>query len=116
MPSPDFAEALRAAGHHVVHVRELGMERAADSEVLDHARHDGRVLLSADTDFGTLLAQTAATRPSVVIFRRMTGRRPAAQAALLLANLAAIADALDEGSVVVIEEARLRVRALPIIE
>ena len=72
--------------------------------------------MSADTDFGTILAQSAAARPSVVIFRRSSGRRPTAQATLLLANLPAIADALDDGCVVVLEEARLRVRLLPIIK
>ena len=92
------------------------MQSAQDDAILAVAQAEDRVLVSADTDFGTLLARTSATRPSIVIFRRMTDRRPAAQAALLLANLAAIADALDEGSVVVIEQARLRVRALPIIE
>lgn len=114
--SPDFAAKLFEAGHDVVHLRDLGMERAGDPEVLHHARSEDRVLVSADTDFGTLLARSTATRPSVVIFRRATGRRPTAQARLLIANLPAIEEALDEGSVVVIEEARLRVRHLPIIE
>jgi predicted nuclease of predicted toxin-antitoxin system len=114
--SPDFAVVLAEAGHDVVHVRDLGMQRARDPEVLDLARRDDRVLVSADTDFGTLLAQGGATRPSVVIFRRATGRRPVAQARLLIANLPAMAEALDEGSVVVLEEARLRLRRLPIVE
>ncbi|MFP5318180.1 MAG: DUF5615 family PIN-like protein [Acidimicrobiia bacterium] len=76
--SPNFAVLLAEAGHDVVHVRELGMQRAGDPEVLDLARRDDRVLVSADTDFSTLLAQAGATRPSVVIFRRPTGRRPEA--------------------------------------
>ncbi|MGH9224291.1 MAG: DUF5615 family PIN-like protein [Acidimicrobiales bacterium] len=114
--SPDFAAALAAAGHDVVHVRDLGMVRAPDADVLALARTQDRTLLSADTDFGTILAQTSAVRPSVVIFRRMTRRRPSEQAALLLANLPAISGALDGGSVVVIEEGRMRVRTLPIVE
>jgi predicted nuclease of predicted toxin-antitoxin system len=114
--SADLAVALSAARHDVLHVRELGMQRAADQEVLDAARRDDRVLISADTDFGTILAQTAAAGPSLVVFRRTTSRRPAQQAALLLANLDEIAEALDEGSVVVIEETRIRVRRLPIVE
>jgi predicted nuclease of predicted toxin-antitoxin system len=114
--SPDFATALARHGHDVVHLRDLGMQRAPDTEVLQHTRNQDSVLVSADTDFGTILAHTSATRPSVVIFRRLTGRRPTEQAALLLANLPTIADALDNGSIVIIEEARIRVRALPIIE
>ncbi len=88
------------------------MQRAGDREVLDLARTEERVLLSADTDFGmtTILATTSARAPSV------TGRRPAQQAALLLANLAAIEDALDAGSVIVLEEGRMGVRRPPIVE
>jgi hypothetical protein len=74
---------LADAGHDVVHLCDLGMQRANDREVLDFARSQDRVLVSADTDFGTLLAQSAARRPSVIIFRRTTGRRATARAGLL---------------------------------
>lgn len=110
----DFAARLTAAGHDAVHVRELGMQRAKDPEVLEAARRDDRVLVSADTDFGMILARTGAARPSLVVFRRTSGRRAGDQAALLVANLPEISDALDAGSVVVLEEARIRVRRLPI--
>ncbi len=114
--SVDFASALTGAGHDVIHLRDLEMQRAKDPEVLDLARADQRVLVSADTDFGILLARTGATRPSVVLFRRTSGRHPSGQAALLLGNLAQITGALDAGSVAVLEETRLRVRRLPIVE
>ncbi len=114
--SADFASALTAAGHDVTHLRDLGMQRAKDPDVLDLARAEQRVLVSADTDFGTLLVRIGATRPSVILFRRTSGRRPSDQAALLLANLVQITDALEVGSIAVLEETRLRVRRLPIAE
>ena len=46
-----------------------------DRAVLDLARTERRVLLSVDADFGTLVARTGASSPSVILFRRSTGRR-----------------------------------------
>jgi len=79
------------------------------------ARGDNRVLISADTDFGTLLAKERAYRPSIVLIRRLAGRRAAEQAAIILANLDAVADDLDGGAVVVLTDEWVRVRRLPIV-
>jgi predicted nuclease of predicted toxin-antitoxin system len=51
--SAKLAEFLRGAGHDVVHVRDIGMGSATDTVVIDEARAQGRVPISADTDFGT---------------------------------------------------------------
>ena len=62
--SPLLADELKTAGHDAVHVRDYGLQRATDQVVLARARSDNRVLISADTDFGTLLAREGAGRPS----------------------------------------------------
>jgi predicted nuclease of predicted toxin-antitoxin system len=114
--SPTVADKLREAGHEALHVRELGMQASTDEEIFELASRDARVLVSADTDFGTLLALRGPAKPSVIIFRRSSGRRPDAQARLLLDCLPDIRESLELGSVVVIEETRLRIRRLPIGE
>jgi len=83
--------------------------------ILDRAAAEGRVLISADTDFGALLAARKSTKPSIILFRHGAERRPAKQAGLILSQMPAVADALNEGSVVVIEPARVRIRSLPIV-
>jgi len=113
--SPLLAVELTAAGHDAVHVRDYGLQAATDQVVLARARGDDRVLISADTDFGTLLAREGADRPSVMLIRRLIGRRATAQAVIILANLDAVADDLDGGAVVVLTEEWVRVRRLPIV-
>jgi predicted nuclease of predicted toxin-antitoxin system len=111
--SPLLADALKAAGHDAVHLRDLRMQAATDHVVLEHARADERVLVSADTDFGGLLARSGASTPSVILIRRLAGRRAAEQAAIILANLDQVAEDLTAGAIVVLHEDSLRVRRLP---
>ena len=111
--SPLVADALKAAGHDAVHLRDLGMQAATDDVVLEHARADERILVSADTDFGGLLARSGASTPSVILIRRLAGRRAAEHAAIILANLDQVAEDLAAGAIVVLHEDSLRVRRLP---
>jgi len=114
--SPKLADLLRAANHDVVHVRDIGLASASDQVVIEAARADYRVLISADTDFGTLLARSHADRPSFLLIRRASGRRAAQQAALIVDNLPTVTVELNAGAIVVLSDSALRIRRLPIGE
>lgn len=113
--SPVLAAELNAAGHDAIHVRDLGLRDADDEVILKLAASEERVLASADTDFAALLAFHRVRRPSVLLFRRGSPRRPDQQARLLLANLPALAADLDRGAIVTFRSSRLRVRLLPLL-
>jgi predicted nuclease of predicted toxin-antitoxin system len=114
--SPRVAAWLSSAGFESIHVADVGLLTAADQVILDYAAANELVIVSADTDFGELLAVTrGAVRPSVVLLRSADRLSPTEQAALLAANLPAVADELKTGAVVTIARGRVRVRSLPIL-
>ena len=112
--SPRFARGLRAAGHDAPHVRELGLQSADDTTIFELAARENRVLLSEDTDFGTILALRESAKPSVILFRHMFDRSAASLTRILLANLNTVEADLAAGAIVVVESVRIRVRRLPI--
>ena len=79
-----MATGLRGAGHDAVHVRDYGLREAEDIVIFERAAREGRIIVSADTDFGTLLAVRHEAAPSVILFRRGAPRIPDRQVELLV--------------------------------
>lgn len=112
--SPLVANGLREAGFDAVHVRDYDLQTAEDEEIFALAAREDRIIVSADTDFGTLLALRRERIPSLILLRHPLQKHPRTQTTFLLRNLPNVRDALLKGSVVVLEEERIRIRLLPI--
>jgi len=113
--SPHLARRLVEADQDAVHCADLELFAATDEHILAVARDEARVVVSADADFGTILARTRASSPSLILVRRSQGRRVEQLVDLVVANLPAVEDDLVAGSIVVLGEGTVRIRRLPIL-
>jgi predicted nuclease of predicted toxin-antitoxin system len=107
------AELLRTEGHDALHVVDLGLQGAKDRVLLARARDEGRVVVTTDTDFGTLLALSGGEAPSVILLRGIDDQADERSAAILAA-VQAVGEQLEAGAVAVVEAGRVRIRSLPI--
>ena len=105
-------QALREAGVDAVHVGERGMARASDQEILDLARREARCVVTFDHDFGSLLAHSGATAPSVIFIRRSV---PTAQFhSFIVELLTAHAEPIATGVILSVGSDAVRSRPLPL--
>jgi predicted nuclease of predicted toxin-antitoxin system len=71
---PFLVDWLRAQGHDVSSIRESA-RGTPDSDVLDAATREQRVLLTADKDFGDLVYRQGRPTAGVILLRFRTGSR-----------------------------------------
>ena len=111
--APEWAEVLNHNGIQAVHWSSVGDPRAPDSVIMQWARDGGWLVFTPDLDFGTLLAHTFATGPSVIQLRTQDVL-PTVLAGTMVAILRQYESQLMAGALVTVDEARHRVRLLPI--
>src|SRR5437899_2038096 len=66
--SPDAARWLIEKGHDATHASDVGLDRAPDLEVLEAARIQDRIVVTADLDYAPV-AFTRAEAPGLILFR-----------------------------------------------
>jgi predicted nuclease of predicted toxin-antitoxin system len=111
--APQAATILRRYGLEAVHVSEIGMEQAEDTQILERARIDERVCVTLDHDFHAHLALTGQGRPSVVLLRvqRLDAQ---GQADLIRSVCVQCDEALSQGAAVSADRGSIRIRRLPL--
>ncbi|MDP2278394.1 MAG: DUF5615 family PIN-like protein [Nitrospirota bacterium] len=100
-------------GYSAVHVKEIGMKQALDTEIIAKAKNEDRIILTCDLDFGDILAASGDKYPSVIIFR-LENETPTNVNKRLTQIFHESSISLREGAIIIAEEARHRVRLLPI--
>ena len=110
--SPKWVARLRASGHEAVHWSTLGAPSADDRDVAARARAEGCIVLTADLDFGSVLAASGADGPSVVLLRSAI-LRPAVIGDAVIKAIATATDELLAGALMTFDGTRSRLRMLP---
>ena len=105
---------LKQAGHDVIHLRDRLPVTSPDRDVFQLAQKDDRIILSADTDFGALLANHSGSQPSFILLRHDTPASPDRQAKLVEKILETASEELRKGSIISVNAKQARVRRLPL--
>jgi predicted nuclease of predicted toxin-antitoxin system len=109
---PAMADWLRSGGHDAVHVRELGHGNLSDREIFALAAEERRVVVTFDLDFVEIAGLAGATTSGVVLLRLRLARQRYLRARLRVA-IDQAAPELQAGAIVLVEDARIRIRQMP---
>ncbi len=104
---------LRERGHDATHLRDEGLQRLSNGEIVTKAVSENRVVLTFDLDFGEIVALSRAINTSIITFR-LYNTRTSHVIDRLSAVLTESESELEQGVLITVEESRHRIRQLPI--
>ncbi len=107
------APLLRALGHDVTHVADIGLARATDVALLERARSEHASIVTLDADFHALLALSNAAAPSVIRVR-IDGLRAAELATLINDVITSCSGELEAGAAISVDGRTARAKRLPL--
>ena len=97
---PALARFLVEHGHEAQHVADVGLSRAPDHAIWNHAKSVNAVLVTKDQDFVTMRALSAEPAPAV-IWVRIGNATKRVSIERFSAALPALVEALERGETVV---------------
>jgi predicted nuclease of predicted toxin-antitoxin system len=107
------ARWLREKGHNAVHALEVGLDRADDDTIVNHARSDGRIIITLDLDYPRLIALSGQSSPGLILFRD-EGVQPQ-EICRQIGRILTMPPPEDlAASIVVVAGGVMRVRSLPV--
>ncbi len=113
--SPKTVSFLNARGYDTIRVDGIKIGKK-DKEIIEYARINGYVLITMDLDFGYILSYIKDNKPSIIILRLTYPEPDNVNSHLLKAlNNEEVVSNLMEGSVIIIEDDRIRIRRLPFL-
>jgi predicted nuclease of predicted toxin-antitoxin system len=107
------AQFLRTNGHDAVHLREQGLQRLPDEEIVVKAVAEARIVLTHDLDFGRSVALSGERLPSIITFR-LSDMRAQNVNRYLADVLTRFSEEMEIGALVSIQNDSIRVRRLPV--
>lgn len=111
--SPDWVVRFAASDIESIHWSAVGAPNAKDSEIMEFARANRFIVFTHDLDFSAMLAATQAESPSVIQMRTQDVLSDVMTAKLIGVVKEHEAD-LNTGALITIDEARSRLRILPL--
>ena len=97
----------------ILHVGDIGLSKAKDTELIEYARENGRVIITLDSDFHAFLAVTNADSPSVIRIR-IEGLKGPDMAILIMQIWPKIKLSVKHGAMVTVTEKSIRIHELPL--
>lgn len=111
--SPKWVDEFVKNGHHAIHWTNVGNHNAADSSIMVWARENDYIVFTHDLDFGSILSATQAISPSVLQLRTQDVS-PQHLSGRLFSIIERYQAELEDGSLIIIDERKNRIRLLPI--
>jgi len=107
------ARFLRRQGYEAIHLRDQGLQKIDDTEIIEKACRESQIVLTHDLDFGRIIALSGYDIPSVITFR-LSDMRASTVNRHLAEVLLRFTEHLIAGALVSVTDHDIRVRRLPV--